>query len=184
MKWFVILLFPLQVFSQGNYNNCEPIPVQNYEVLYDINKDYYWEVDGGVITTVNAHQVSVQWNATPGTHILSVYTGIGGCVGDTSYYTVKVEECSPFLYIPNSFTPDGDGVNEVFQVEGSPGIEFHLIIFNRWGEVIFESYNISDYWDGTYKKLQCQEGVYIYSVRHVTPPHKVNLFVGHVTLLR
>ena len=50
--------------------------------------------------------------------VLSVYSGIGGCVGDTSYYTVKIEECSSLLFIPNTFTPDGDGSNEVFQATG------------------------------------------------------------------
>ena len=44
MKWFIILLFPLQVFSQGIYNNCEPIPLQNYEVSYDVNKDYAGQI--------------------------------------------------------------------------------------------------------------------------------------------
>ena len=184
MKWFIILLFPLQIFSQGIYNNCEPIPPQNYEVSYDINKDYYWEVNGGYITNSNGHQVTIQWDDTPGTYTLSVYSGIGGCVGDTSYYTVKIEECTSLLFIPNTFTPDGDGSNEVFKATGSPGLEFHMIIFNRWGQVIFESYDIDGYWDGTYNNLQCQEGVYVYRVRHITPPNKLNLFIGHVTLLR
>src|SRR5436190_1079837 len=57
----------------------------------------------------------------------------------------------PRLYIPNSFTPNNDGINDVFGVNGEGLQNFHIMIFNRWGQVIFESRNPHDTWNGTFK---------------------------------
>lgn len=68
------------------------------------------------------------------------------------------------LFIPNAFTPNGDGLNDTFGVSGEAIKEFHLKIFNRWGEVIYESNNVKDRWDGTYMGEKVPEGTYIYTV--------------------
>lgn len=68
------------------------------------------------------------------------------------------------LFIPNSFTPNGDGVNDSFGVSGEAIKEFHLKIFNRWGDLIFETHNARDRWDGTYMGEQVPGGTYIYKV--------------------
>ncbi len=65
------------------------------------------------------------------------------------------------LYIPNCFTPNGDGKNEYFCAESSSIVEFHMQIFNRWGQLIFESSDITNCWDGKYKGARVQEDVYV-----------------------
>ncbi len=90
------------------------------------------------------------------------------------------------VYIPNAFTPDGDNHNGVFLVEGF-GIQekdFSFVIYDRWGEVIFESSDRSIGWDGTYKSHPAQDGVYTWVVRFrdlTDTKHELN---GHVSLLR
>lgn len=90
------------------------------------------------------------------------------------------------IYIPNAFTPDGDKNNNVFFVEGF-GIQekdFSMVIYDRWGEVIFQTSDISIGWDGTYKSRPAQDGVYTWVVhfRDLTETsHEMN---GHVSLLR
>jgi gliding motility-associated-like protein len=70
----------------------------------------------------------------------------------------------PRLYIPNAFTPNGDGINDFFGVNGEGLQNFHIIIFNRWGEVIFDATNPHALWDGTFKGKPVEEGVYTYEV--------------------
>jgi gliding motility-associated-like protein len=69
------------------------------------------------------------------------------------------------VYIPNAFTPNGDGNNDAFQIYGQGIKTVELDIFNRWGEKVYESSNQFAGWDGTYKGVLQNPGVYIYNVR-------------------
>jgi gliding motility-associated-like protein len=66
------------------------------------------------------------------------------------------------IYIPNAFSPNGDGLNDVLQVYGAIIKEVHFMIFNQWGEKVFETNNQSVGWDGYYKRKAQPSGVYIY----------------------
>jgi gliding motility-associated-like protein len=92
-------------------------------------------------------------------------------------------------YVPNAFTPDDDQINNTFTPVFTSGFDvqdYHLIIFNRWGETIFESYNSQIGWDGTYGGDEIvAEGVYVYSISFgdlKTDERKV--VTGTVTLLK
>ena len=66
--------------------------------------------------------------------------------------------------MPTAFTPDADGVNDVFGAKGINVSDFHMEIYNRWGEKLFESNNINDHWDGIYQGTAAQQGSYVYYV--------------------
>lgn len=68
------------------------------------------------------------------------------------------------VYMPNAFTPDGDGLNDIFIPVGKGITEFTLQIFNRWGELIFESNDYKKGWDGTFKNEAVPIGAYIYKL--------------------
>lgn len=68
------------------------------------------------------------------------------------------------IYIPNAFTPNGDGVNDVFSVSGRSIDHFDMEIYNRWGAKIFESEDPKKAWDGTYQGVVVPQGDYIYKV--------------------
>lgn len=90
------------------------------------------------------------------------------------------------IYVPNAFTPNGDGVNDVFSIStfGVPLDEFEIIIFNRWGEPIFTSDQLNFEWDGTYRNEKVSNGVYAFKILYNDGiPNKVYLS-GRVTLLR
>jgi gliding motility-associated-like protein len=79
--------------------------------------------------------------------------------------TININQiCVTSLYIPNAFTPNGDATNDVFYVKGLNVEKFHLMIFNRWGELIFESYDINNGWDGTYMGNEVQIDVYVWKL--------------------
>lgn len=109
-----------------------------------------------------------------------------GCVDSTFRQIQLVIE--PVYYIPNTFTPDGDKFNSVFLPVFSAGFDpyqYNLLIFNRWGEVLFESNNAEIGWDGTYGGRLSQEDVYVYQIvfKHLFSD-KQEVIRGHLNLLR
>lgn len=71
---------------------------------------------------------------------------------------------SAILYIPNAFTPNGDGINETFTPKGDGIQTFKMLIYNRWGELLYETDDLQKGWDGTYQGVLSQQDVYIYKV--------------------
>ncbi len=118
---------------------------------------------------------------------LIAYNGSSVCT-DTISRIVYVEEIIIF-YIPNAFTPDGDDYNETFQpifYSGHDPYDFHFMIFDRWGEIVWESYNPSAGWDGTYGDGGLvEDGTYIWTLDfRETMSDKRHEHNGHVTVLK
>ncbi len=109
-------------------------------------------------------------------------TNTSGCKNSVCV-TIQVDKEST-LYLPNVFTPNGDGLNDLFKIPNTNITEFNIKIFNRWGELLFESNAIDTGWDGTYKGKAVTDGVYVYTLT-ATGTNKVNYEKrGHVTVLR
>ncbi|SFT90499.1 gliding motility-associated C-terminal domain-containing protein, partial [Lishizhenia tianjinensis] len=88
-----------------------------------------------------------------------------GCV-DTIVKMVTVEP-EVIMYAPNTFTPDGDEYNNSWRVfvEGIDVYSVELTIYNRWGEVIWKSFDLEQQWDGTYNGKQVPTGVYTWTFK-------------------
>ena len=72
-----------------------------------------------------------------------------------------VEDNSYSLYSPTAFSPDGDGINDLFKVYGQGMSDFKIEIFNRWGQMIYKSFQLSEGWDGTFKGKNLPTGSYV-----------------------
>ena len=176
MRWLVYILLPLQLFAQETYTNCGDIAPQNYQVSYDADKTYHWHISGGEYIYTQGNSVTIKWPDSIGTYIISVHTTRFGCEGDTSYHEVIVVDC-PYLqiFVPNSFTPNGDNYNETFYVHGADKDDIEsMVIYNRWGDKIYETDNNTP-WDGK----DSQIGIYTYSIR----THNQH-YTGQVSLIR
>jgi gliding motility-associated-like protein len=108
------------------------------------------------------------------------------CV-DTAAATLTVKDPF-FIYVPNAFTPDGNEFNQVFKpiLSGSfDPYDYQLIIFNRWGEVVFESFNVNIGWDGSYGTEVAPDGNYIWKIilGNKNSASK-EIFTGHFSLLK
>jgi gliding motility-associated-like protein len=90
----------------------------------------------------------------------------------------------PVLFIPNAFSPNGDGVNDVFYVYGSGFKEFYLAIFNRWGQLVFEAEDPRSGWNGTLNGKEMEQAVYVYYLKAAFDDLTVRTFKGSLTLLR
>jgi gliding motility-associated-like protein len=94
-------------------------------------------------------------------------------------------DCSFVFFLPNSFTPDGDEINDLFKGEGVGIEEYELSIFNRWGELVFESSDLNHGWNGQNLAGQdLQIGVYTYLVKINDVVGESHKYTGHVNLLR
>lgn len=111
-----------------------------------------------------------------------------GC-SDSTKLTIGAQ-VGGLYYIPNAFTPDGDPFNPHFKPLFPVGFDpynYNMLIYNRWGEVVFETNNLEVGWDGSYgtEGLDCPPGVYTYYINIKMPDvDKIVQFVGHVTLVR
>jgi gliding motility-associated-like protein len=108
-----------------------------------------------------------------------------GCV-DSVFKVIIVDEDFN-VYIPNTFTPNDDGVNDVFNIKGL-GLKpdgYFMEVFDRWGTLVYSTKDINKGWDGTVKGTKAADGVYIYNVR-VVGGNGVGKkdFKGHVTLMK
>ncbi len=127
-------------------------------------------------------------NEEGGTYVIELiaYSPLG-CT-DTAYQTVTVKE-ELIFYVPNTFTPDDDDFNETFRpvfTAGYDPFDYTLLIFNRWGEIVWESHNVEVGWDGTYAgQYDVQDGTYTWKIEFKTTMTDERVMVtGHVNVLR
>jgi len=109
------------------------------------------------------------------------------CKNYKEYFTIKTIDCSCMMAVPNVFTPNGDGLNDYFYpVISCVFEEYHIAIFNRWGQILFESNNQNTKWDGKYLNQDIPEGVYFYVIDYKQPysNNKKAQHSGSITIYR
>ena len=110
----------------------------------------------------------------------------GVCSAETAVF-VKVVEfvCGDvYVFVPNAFSPNNDGHNEKVFVRGQNIEEMTFKIFDRWGEMVFESFDTADGWDGTFKSEPLDPDVYVYHLRVRCVDGQQNLIKGNITILK
>ncbi|MDX2360731.1 MAG: gliding motility-associated C-terminal domain-containing protein, partial [Crocinitomicaceae bacterium] len=109
-----------------------------------------------------------------------------GCSDSTTMVIEVIEET--IFWMPNTFTPDGDVHNQSFKpvfTSGYDPFDFHLLIFNRWGEIIWESFDASVGWDGSFNGETVPDGTYSWKIDFKTTQNDERVMVtGHVNLIR
>lgn len=139
---------------------------------------YLWNTDA----TTQAIDVD-----TYGTYIVQITTPLNCSITDS---ITLVEYCGSECFIPNSFTPDGDGINDTFGALGTNIAHMQLTIFDRWGEAIWTGADGHAYWDGKVNGTTVQDGVYAYKLTYSFFDDPFGELgsekeaIGHVTLLK
>jgi len=127
--------------------------------------------------------------------VILVAYGINNCPNDTAYGFIKIITDQIQIYIPNAFSPNGDGINDVFDISGIGIKNYSYNIYNRWGECIYAEQiplpplqggiaSNPHGWDGTFKGAQVPDGVYIYMVDVTDVFGEHHYLNGNVTLMR
>lgn len=127
---------------------------------------------------------TVSITATRSGEYALTYTYCNVVQTDTIQVTLLPEGGQRF-YLPNAFTPNGDGLNDEFRIVGNVAVarDFELSVFNRWGGLVFQSFNPDQGWDGSYQG-QIQEGVYVYRCEVINRClQDVQVLTGSILLL-
>jgi gliding motility-associated-like protein len=93
---------------------------------------------------------------------ITAYRGGNNNIKSTSNYAEVIPPVS--IFIPSAFTPNDDGINDSFGVKGEGIQNYKMLIYDRWGEVIYSSTNPFEHWDGKYNNKPVEVGVYVYEV--------------------
>jgi len=149
--------------------------------------EYIWDFGDGFSsqTWAPSHLYS---ETEAGVFITLIAISDFGCIDSTQVFIPFDEQ--EIFYVPNTFTPDGDNFNQIFTpvfYSGFDPYNFEMLIFNRWGELIFETHDSEKGWDGSYglSGADAQDGVYTWKIIYKNPEtDERKIVVGHVTLLR
>jgi len=178
----ILSLLPTNTF----YEVCEgdSVAVQ-YSVTSNLPGTTYWDL-GNI--QLEGGTVSTSWNQF-GTFTVEAYHQVGSCISPTVTTSITIEECpSVIIYIPNAFTPDGDEHNQSWQPIFTSGFDpyrFNLKMYNRWGELVWQSYDPTSKWDGTYRGAIVPGGIYCYIIEYGNDGNDgKNTLVGHTVVLR
>lgn len=142
---------------------------------------YYWTPDNGTIACATCTNTVVQPTVT--TKYMVTASNSPYCKRRDSVL-VKVDFVCGDFFIPNVFSPNGDGLNDNVNIHGFCIATFNLRIFNRWGELVFQTTDKTLGWDGTFHGKPMDTGVFVYSVDGITIENKPFSQKGNITLLR
>lgn len=197
----------ISTITKNNYITVYPNPNANFTVqpqtaiitnpiisITDLSTgaNYWnWNFGDGSAPLTTGSDTSTVSNPSPhiyadtGSYIIMLVTSTQyGCVS-TAFETIIIEPDFIF-YVPNAFTPDGDGINDSFTGKGIFIKEFEMSIFDRWGNMIFFTDNIDKPWDGkaNHGADIAQGDVYVYSIKVSDYKRIKHNYKGIVTLLR
>ena len=173
---------PTEIYVENNIGTvtCTSLSPAGYHLIWN-----FGDVFSNVNVVENVDEVTHDYTHSGYYTITLTAIDSAGCV-DSTKTRVSVE-VPYFFYIPNAFTPDGDGVNETFapRGEGVDPDQYSMQIFDRSGMLIYSTRNPYDYWDGRNKYGQmCPEGVYIFIIRLVNLNGDDKEYTGSVTLVK
>ncbi|MGL4599877.1 MAG: gliding motility-associated C-terminal domain-containing protein, partial [Bacteroidia bacterium] len=143
------------------------------------NGTYSWS-PSGTLSCPNC--ASTEATPTVTTTYYVTYTDANGCTATDSVLVEVVEEYS--IFVPDAFTPNNDGANDVFFVRGAGIKTLTFQVYDRVGEKIFESTSTRDGWDGTFRGQPMNTGVFVYFVTAEFYNGTTEVLKGNVTLVR
>jgi len=171
--------------AQFTYSPTQPDIVNSAVYFYNQSTTTYaceWSFgDGYFSNLINPYH---NYTDTGYFHIILIVETEHGCK-DTADAFVRVKDIYT-IYIPNAFTPDGDGLNEVFLplTQNLDPNQYMMRIFDRWGQMLFETTDINRGWDGTYNGNPCWTGTYVYDISYVDIDGILRKETGTVNLIR
>ncbi len=187
----ISLLSPGAVLAAFTFGP-QPTSTQNPEITFintSINADsefWYTVINDDTVTIHETNTTILFPNHEPGNYeVCLVASNTNLCI-DTICETVVIDD-DFFIFVPNTFSPNNDGVNDIFYpvVNSYNKTNFEFLIFNRWGELIFESNSPLVGWKGTHNSLPVKSDTYIWKINTESETDGTpQTFTGHVNLIR
>ena len=169
--------------SGNTITTNEEIQLQNTSSS-SMGETYKWFFKGMLISSSNEKNPRLFYETAGSYPIALVVTNEKGCSDSIIKYISIDEEFQ--LYVPNAFTPNNDGLNDTFQPKGTGFINYNLMVFDRWGELLFNTDNIENAWDGTKKGIDeiLKNDVYVWKIGITSLSRKYKTLTGTVSLLK
>lgn len=133
----------------------------NFEIIGDDSYQYSFTNNVNDSCAFPCYSSTISPNDN-GAYIIQVENEINSCISNLN---LKVTiDYNPQLYVPNIFTPNNDGENDLFKIYGDDIKEIEFNIFSKWGELLFQGNSLLDYWDGAFNGKPLENGVYLLQI--------------------
>jgi gliding motility-associated-like protein len=169
------------------YSPTTPLAgIDHVQFLNTSREAYYgewkWFLQGNDSVVLTEKDPSMLYDQAGTYPVVLIAKNIFGCI-DTTIKVLIVED-EFFIFVPNAFTPNGDGLNDVFQPKGTGVKKYNLEIYSRWGEKIFHTIDFYTPWDGTFKGKECKSDIYFWKIVTADAFGNRKERTGHISLLR
>jgi gliding motility-associated-like protein len=178
-KTSVIVVRPIANFIATSNTLFDSLPITFQNLTVNGNTYDWYFGDGNSSAAVHPNNTYLE----PGTYYITlIATDEKGCK-DTITKPISIEE-GYYVYIPNTFTPDGFRFNDVFKASTVGIADLKVRIFDRWGRLIFEADDRNFQWDGTYEGAPVQDGTYVWRIDYKTNSGRDLIITGHINCIR
>jgi len=172
-------------FSASKQLACIEEPIEfvatDTTINYHLVDEWAWDFGNG---TSSSQQNPVVSFGSAGIYNVQLTAGTDDGCADDAKDTITIVDCFKQLFIPNAFTPNGDGRNDMLRVYGNGIKQIRFMVFNQWGEKLFETTSLSDGWDGTQNGKPQPTGVYMYVCQVTMDDGRATIKKGAVNLIR
>ena len=168
------MVFPSIVYTEDPF-----VEITNTAQNYNTG-EYY--LGNGTVSGLTLEQYSYGLSEAGSYNLMQVVYNNFGC-SDTAYQVIQLN-LSPTLYVPNAFTPDADGENDTWIPVATAMYSIEVSVYNRWGEEVFTTTDLSKHWDGKYRGQDCPVGVYSWKIVARDINQELIIKSGHIVLLR
>ncbi len=181
---FIVNVYPIPMadfhIGQGAPIENDAIDFKDASLGEEINSWTWFIADNN---NISYNQNPNYTFAAPGAYpVTLIIANKWGCKDTVTKPIIVGEDFS--LYVPNIFTPNGDGVNDTFQPKGYGIVKYNLQIFDRWGEKMYETTDLTKGWDGMYKGKVGKDESYVWKITVNNAQGKQKEYTGHVSILK
>jgi gliding motility-associated-like protein len=175
--------FPAMINAWADDDTIYSSQSTGIHVTHVAGASYLWSPPNGLSSTTVPDPTASPTVTT--TYIIAIQDVYGCVIFDTvTIYVLEVNCDEHGIYVPNAFTPNGDNNNDVLYVRSNVISKIYFTIYDRWGEMVFETNDINKGWDGTFRGKQCDPGVFVYYLEVTCIDDQKNLRKGNITLIR
>ena len=171
----------------------QTVTVEVQEPAHSVDSVVICDNGRGALDAEEIQDATYLWNTGATTRSIEITEGgdyavkvfiPGQVCWNFGHFPVSEKICNELIFIPNAFSPDRDGINEIFRVIGTNGEFLEMKIYSRWGELLFQTNDINVGWDGSFKGSEMPMGVYTYVVHYLDLEDQQQVASGNVSLLR
>lgn len=188
--FFIILFIVCFIKSYSQDQTIELCEDSNKTFTYYApgtpNCTYNWLItkDGSNVKTFYTEKITYTFTKS-GTYNITVFSENELCASETQSYEVRVIECRiSSIYVPNSFTPNKDRLNDTWYPVPNNIKDMTVSVYTRWGGLVYKTNDPELEWDGTFGGMESPVGVYVYYIEYTTIKGVYGYKVGTITLYR